>query len=131
MTQTKQDIMSDFYSGNTKNIRVAVTDSQGQVFPLTSCEMTYALFNDKGQTFVKKSSAIVGEIEIDISNTHICIIHLLPADTNLLSGLYRHMLNVVDTNGQEETVMTGTVQLFKSYAMRYRSSTRQAYTIGV
>jgi hypothetical protein len=132
MTITRQDILEEFYSGNTKNIRLTVRDATGQNFSLTGCEVTYAISDDSDTVHVRKNSVDSSQIEIqNPPNSHICIIRLLPNDTAKLNGLFRYTTNVVNQTGEEETVMTGTIRIHKTYAFRYRSSSRQAYTVGV
>lgn len=130
MTEINQDIKDDFYAGNSKNIRVTVVDKDEQPFNLNNCEITYAITDEDEAIRVVKNSRDSSQITIEVSPNNEFVVHLLPGDTAFLNGLFRHMANVVDTNGYEETVMTGKVQIFKSYALRPRQTSMQAYLLG-
>lgn len=130
MTEINQDIADGFYSGNSKDLRVPVLDKDGLAFALTNCEVTYVVYDKEGNVVLTKSSADASQVEILVSPTNVFVVHLLPPDTLHLNGLYRHMANVVDTNGYEETVFTGKLQIFKAHAQRPRQASRQAYISG-
>jgi hypothetical protein len=136
MTVERQNIDEDFYAGNTKVIRVQIWVDAAQTTPKTlvagNYEITYVLHDDNGNVYVSKSSENgVTEIEvIDLANG-ICEVHLNPSDTVFLSAMtYRHQMNLVDDSNDEETVMTGKVKLFRSFARRYRSASASAYILG-
>jgi hypothetical protein len=130
MTLEKQNIDEDFYSGNHKDIQVDIVDHLGEKKDLTSAELTYILMTDKYVEVLRKSSIDDG-IEVTVPPTDgICIIHLIGADTYNLYGTYRHHLNVVDANGYEETVMTGSVDIIRTLARRVRKGTHTAYLQG-
>ena len=136
MTVERQNIDEDFYAGNSKVIRVQIWEDAAQTTPKTlitdSYEITYVLHDDDGNVYVTKSSAKgVTEIEvIDLANG-ICEVHLDPQDTVFLAAMtYRHQMNLVDDANDEETVMTGKVKLFRSFARRIRLDSVGAYTLG-
>lgn len=132
MTKTKQDIRTDFYAGNTKNIRVTVFDKDDNIFPLSGCSIQYALFDERTDVvYVRKSSLNgTGEIAITDATGGECLIQLEPGDTFFLNGTFRHHVNVIDTYGQIETVLTGKVNIFESFAHRYNSSSVSAFLLG-
>lgn len=132
MTFEKQDVVTDFYAGNTKDLTVTVyvDEAKTQVKDLAGAEITWALFDDDNVTFMVKSSSDATQISVPTPGNGICIIHLLPPDTVNLYGTYRHHVNVVDANGDESTVLTGKVRIFKSFARRFRNETLNAYLEG-
>jgi hypothetical protein len=136
MTVERQNIDEDFYAGNSKVVRVQIWEDAAQTTPKTLVagyyEITYVLHDDDGNVYVSKSSANgATEIEvIDLPNG-ICEVHLDPQDTAFLAAMtYRHQMNLVDDANDEETVMTGKVKLFRSFARRYRSAKASAYIFG-
>jgi hypothetical protein len=129
MTVEKQDIKSDFYSGNDKDIHVTITDENG-LKDLTGAECTYVLMTDKFVEVLRKSSFDGGiTIETPFINGE-CTVHLLASDTPNLYGTFRHQLNVIDAAGYEETVMTGTVDIIRGLAKRLRRVSVHAYIQG-
>jgi hypothetical protein len=118
MTEERQDIKEDFYSGNSKKIRVSVTDPNGAKL-LTGATITFAVFVDKtGVVILRKSSVNIDEITIDDALGGILTIHLLPKDTFNVHGSFRYHVNVVDADGYEETVTVGRLDIFESFAKR-------------
>lgn len=130
MTLEKQDIREDFYSGNDKDIQVHIVDDLGADKELTSAQLNYVLMTDKYIEVLRKTSED-GGIEIVVPPTDgDCIIHLTSADTRSIYGTFRHHLNVVDANGYEETVMTGTVNIIRTLASRVKRIGHSAYLQG-
>lgn len=134
MTREKQNVMEDFYAGDDKQLRITVYDSDGGLFDLTNCEITYAMFtNDEDVVLQKSSSNGADHIEILApASNGVCVIKLAPEDTLDLYGVYRHQVQVVDVDANEdaEIVTTGRIQIFKSFARRYRKSAVPAYVVG-
>jgi hypothetical protein len=131
MTIEKQNITSDFYSGNKKNIRVHIIDDLGANKDLVGAELTYILMTDKYVEVLRKSS-FDGGITIEAPTTDgNCTVHLLSTDTHKVYGTFRHQMNMIDLAGDEETVMTGTVNIFQGKAYRQRTSTVHAYIQGI
>lgn len=128
MTKEKQDILEDFYAGNYKVLRDTIRDANSNLMDLTGCEITFALFDDKNVTYVVKSS--VDPTQIDIVGTGVVDIILLPEDSLHLKGSYRYHVNVVDGNGYEETVTSGKINIFASFARRLRVVSIPAYLSG-
>jgi hypothetical protein len=136
MTVERQNIDEDFYAGNKKVIRVQIWEDAAKTTPKTliadNFEITYVLHDDDGNVYVTKSSTNgVTEIEVISLANGICEVHLDPADTAFLAArTYRHQMNLVDDANDEETVMTGKVKLFRSFARRVRLTAVGAYTLG-
>jgi hypothetical protein len=136
MTTERQDIMDGFYSGNTKRLRLTVTDSTGVPKDLTGAKITFVLFAEKTDvTYLFKSSTVVDaiagyQITIDTPASGICTVHLWPKDTALFNGTFRYHINVVDNNDFEETVTTGRINIFKAFAKRPHNANQTAYLVG-
>ena len=137
MTAEQQDILEDFYDGNSKTIRVTITDDDGNLKPLADCEMTYVLFgrpsvplSPRDKDIEVRKSSFNGNSEIKVISTGICEIYLTPPDTLDKYGTFRHHLNVVDEDGKEETVLTGKVVIHRAPAKRYRRLGASAYLQG-
>ncbi|OGP70862.1 MAG: hypothetical protein A2W09_03090 [Deltaproteobacteria bacterium RBG_16_50_11] len=131
MTTERQDILEDFYAGNYKVLRVTIVKPDGSPKDLNNAEVTFALFDDKGKIYVVKSSVDIEQIDIIDEPNGVADIFLLPPDTLHLSGLYRYHVNVVDENGYEETVTSGKINIFASYARRLRRESFPAHLRGV
>jgi hypothetical protein len=132
MTYEKQDILEDFYSGNTKILRVTVYD-KGEVDglkDLSNAELTYTIVTrDKAEVVLRKSS-YRGEHEIKVLSKGLCDIYLRGADTVHIHGTFRHHLNVVDQYGDEATAFTGLIRIYPAPAKRFREQDRHAYLEG-
>lgn len=131
MTMERQDILEDFYAGNYKVLRDTVLLANGNPKDLTGAEVTFALFTDKNQVLIVKSSENINEVEIVDATAGVVDIFLQPEDTLHLSGLYRYHVNAVDANGYEETVTSGKIHIYASFARRYRHSKSPAYLTGL
>ena len=131
MTVEKQDIRSDFYAGNTKDIQITIVDDTSAPFNLSGCEIAWCLFTDDWEPLVRKSSAN-GSAEIEVTDEAggIVEIHLIPTDTATLQGTYRHQCNVIDSYGYVETVTTGTISIFPAMAKRNRKARVKAFLQG-
>ena len=127
MTLERQDILEDFYAGNYKVFRDTIIQANGQPKDLTGAEVTFALFDDKNQVFIVKSTENISEAEIMDAPGGVVDIFLQPEDTLHLAGLYRYHVNVVDDNGYEETVTSGKIHIFASFARRLRRVSIPAY----
>lgn len=136
MTMERQDILSDFYAGNSKKIRIMVVDDAGAPKDLTSAKITFAMFEEKSEAIrlIKSSTGldeIAGsQITIDNPTGGQMTIHLWPKDTYNVVGTFRYHVNVVDGTGFEETVTTGKINLFKSFAKRPHAENLSAYLSG-
>lgn len=136
MTEERQDILEDFYAGNTKNLRITVTDGAGLPKDLTDAGITFSLFTEATKTaperiVVTKSSTNLDQIFLLNAVSGLLMICLKPVDTFNLYGTFRYHVNVIDSNDNEETVTTGKINIFKSFAKRSRLAIPlPAYLIG-
>jgi hypothetical protein len=131
MTYERQDIAADFYAGNSKQIAVTVYKPDGNRKDITSSEITYAVFTDAYEIVLLKSSSDGAEhIEITDGPNGEFLIYLAPSDTVNINGTFRHHANVVDAYGDEETVFSGKINIFRSFARRFRRSSASAYLVG-
>lgn len=136
MTFEKQDITEDFYAGNYKEIIITIYEDELKTTPkdVTNAEITYVIFTEAEipQIVVVKSS-LRGSQEIELlvpASDGKCKVKLLPEDTLHLNGQYRHQTNMKDSNGYEETVMTGRIRIFKSFARMPGEDSLKAYLEG-
>ena len=131
MTAESQNILEDFYSGNSKDIQVTVTEFSGSAKDLTSAIITYAIVDDNEEWVVQKSSLNgASQIEITDAPNGVFVIHILPSDTIHLHGDYIQHANVIDNTEDEETVMVGRIRIYKSFAQRYKYGQITAYLAG-
>lgn len=129
MTKEAQDILEDFYSGNTKYVTVSVVDAAQAPKNLSGAEIAYTIYTDKHVVVVRKSS-LDGEITVGGAGNSEATVTIAPTDTLSLSGLYRHEMTITDSNNVTETVMRGKVQIYRSYATRFRDTNKHAYLLG-
>lgn len=136
MTKERQDILADFYQGNSKKLRIPVVNDNGTPKDLTNAVITFALFLDATEAvYLTKCSWLpdplgTTEITIDDAINGILTIHLNPADTHNFYGSYRYHVNVIDEDGNEETVTTGRINIFKAFAKRPGITYQPAYLSG-
>ena len=130
MTRERQDITSDFYQGDIKDIQITVYNQNGSLKDLDASEITYALFTEDPKTpeliFLKSSQT---DTEIEVKGPGVCVVHLLPADTIFINGTFRHQLHVADAE-YAGIVTSGRVFIFKSFARRPRQDNQTAYLTG-
>ncbi len=131
MTFERQNLMEDIYAGNTVDITVTIYEDEQKtvVKDLTGAEITWSLFTDDNRILLTKSSVDSG-ITAPTPGNGQCIVHILPPDTTHIYGTFNHMLNVVDANDDESTVLTGKIRIFKSFAKRPRDGSLNAYLEG-
>lgn len=131
MTEERQDILEDFYSGNFKTIEVTVRNPDQSIKDLTNSEVTYAIFTNGNAVVLRKSTNDgVASIDVPTGTDGKVYIYMRPWETTFLNGTFRHQVNVVDANGNEETVTTGTINIFRAFALRYRTASVNAYIDG-
>lgn len=132
MTRERQDILQDFYQADTKTIQVTIYNQNDTLKDLTGAEITYSLIKDdaKNPVVIFQKSSNVGVEEIEVIGLGVCAVHLLPTDTFNIHGSFRHQLHVHDSEGHGGIVMSGKVQIFRSFARRPRSSQQTAYLTG-
>lgn len=130
MTLQKQDILEDFYEGNTKVIQVEIKED-GELKPLDGCELTYVMTDrtDYDIVHIRKQS-YKGEQEIKVVGVGKCEIFINGSDTIDKHGKFRHHLNVVDETNREATVFTGLVVIHETSGKRYREIGKPVYLEG-
>ena len=134
MTYEKQDILEDFYSGNSKTVRVTIKDADGNPEPLDGAELTYYLCAREtlDVILVKSSNKGIAEIKIIGDGTSgVCEIYYIAADTRHIYGTFRHYLSMVNADGKESTPFTGMVKIHAVPGGRYRNLSGQAYLEGI
>lgn len=136
MTFEEQHINEDFYAGNYKEITVTIYEDEEKTSPkdLAGGIISYTILtNEKEPEVVLTKSSARGNDEIEIlapSTDGKCVIKLIAADTVHLYGTYIHQMNMRDSNGHDETVLTGRIRIFKSFARLPSEDTQKAYLEG-
>lgn len=131
MTVERQDITEDFYSGNTKDIRVTVVQSDNTPKDLTNAEVTFAMFKEgKTDDVVLVKSSEYNEITITNVLGGILTVHFYANDTLTLYGTFRYQINITDGDGKTETVTTGRINIIRGHANRYRMDWMPCYILG-
>jgi hypothetical protein len=136
MTFEEQHIEEDMYSGNYKEVGVTIWEDEAktQVKDLTSARLVYVILTDeKVPEVVLTKASFRGDSEIEIlspATNGICVVKLFSLDTLHLNGTYRHQMNMEDSNGHVETVMTGRIRIFKSFALIHEEQSVSAYLEG-
>lgn|SRR5690606_34993416 len=104
MTTARQD--ARMTSGDTKRLRVTITDSDGVEVDVTGATIIYVIADS--QERVRKATG--DGITIDGA---VVTVTLDPADTAELAGVYAHEMQIVDGAGQVQTVFTGQMSIAK------------------
>lgn len=116
MTSVNQNIGSStdpFYSGDTREITVTVTDKAGAAVDCSSVTIVYALDtapHSGGTPLVSKTTA-GGDFTIGGASNHEVTFTLDPADTADLSGTYYHEMEITNVAGDVATVLEGIVEI--------------------
>jgi hypothetical protein len=98
------------FAGDTKQIRVTITDSAGDPVTLAGATVKYKISaRIRGEILVAKQTGGSG---ITVSS-NVATISLAPADTQSLSGAFFHELEVTDTFGNVSTVFQDTINISK------------------
>ena len=101
----------EMYSGDTKQLDVAITDSAGTPVSLSGASVVYKVKKtiDGTPTFLTKSTA-AGSITLSGSTV---TIPFAPADTALLSGTYYHELEITDFLGNVSTAFQAQITILQ------------------
>jgi hypothetical protein len=126
MTIEKQNILEDWYSGNTKEIEITVLEPDDSPKDLTDSEVTFAMFTKGSEVVLVKSSA-TAEILLTDPLNGVMVVYINPPDTAHIDGTFYYQVNVVDASGIEETVTTGRINIFRSHAKRPRKNSIPAH----
>jgi hypothetical protein len=97
----------EIHAGDSRDIVVTVTDSQGGAFDLTGAAIAWQLARSAGSTSPAVSKSLGGGIAITDGPNGVFTVTLDPADTAALSGLYYHEAEVTDGAGNRSTVLSG------------------------
>ena len=113
MAEQGQDVIG--WAGDDIDIYIYVLGYDGLPLDLTDCTLTWGLgaANSSPATLLK-SSTVSTEIQILDAITGQVVVHLDPPDTEVLSGTWRHELQIDDAYGSRETIMTGFVTIHKA-----------------
>lgn len=111
MALINQDV--EMYSGDTKQLLVAVTTPTGTPVDLTGSIIKYMAV--RGTAPVIQKSTTSGNIIITDAVKGKYTVKLDPADTRDLLGKYPHESEVTDALGNVSTVLKGTLKVLQSY----------------
>jgi hypothetical protein len=114
MTKVNQNIgVSDtdpFYSGDTEEITITVTDGSGDPVNCTGATIVYGLDTEEfGGTPLVSKTTTNGDFSIGGDDNNEVTFTLEPSDTEGLDGTYYHEAEMVDTSSDVATLMTGKV----------------------
>jgi hypothetical protein len=97
------------YSGDTVNVAVTITDSNGDAVDLTGATSSWVLTSFSGSTVYVTKSSGAGTITYGGVSTNVATVALTASDTDDLDGIFRHELEIVDSTNNVSTVCVGTV----------------------
>lgn len=102
----------EMYAGDTKSIRVTITDSGGDAVNLSGSTLRYVICRTAdGTPIIDKST----DDDITVSS-NVATIPLPAAETEALVGGYYHELELTDTLGTVSTLFVGSVYVRPSAA---------------
>lgn len=105
MTKTNQDVR-DYYQGDTLELDVTVTDSDGNPYSLLEADATWVLVREQGDT-PRLTKTIGDGITITDAEAGELTVTIDSGETSDFLGDHYHELEIVDNNGREVIVMTG------------------------
>ena len=115
MAKEDQDIGSfeePFVRGDSKTIKVTVTQPDGSVKDITGASVEWAMSPKHSTTSTLSKSTSSGGISITDAGSGKFEVSLDPSDTESLDGgQYEHEAEVTDSSGNVTTVLRGTVYL--------------------
>jgi hypothetical protein len=94
MAQVNQNF--EMYAGDTMDITVTLTDALGAPLDIAGLTLWWGMAD------------IVKQVDETL------VIHLVPEDTEALTGAQRHQLRAIDPSGRVETLLTGVVRITES-----------------
>jgi len=111
MVATSQDFT--MYAGETKYLRVTVTNDAGAAKNLTGAAIKWNM-RKLGETYIEKVYPTGISIESAVGG--IFVVNILPGDTeDLGTGTYGHQAEITDSGSVISTVLSGTVTINDSY----------------
>lgn len=100
-----------FYSGDTQNIVVNIVDENGNAVDLSGSTFKWEMVM-RPTSLIKDSS--LGEIVVTDTINGILQIKLLPEDSQNITGVYSHELQMTDAQGDITTVLQDKIRILKS-----------------
>ena len=101
----------EMIAGNTKEIRIQVTDGAGVPVDLSGYVARWGLFKPHGGDALVSKASTTGGIDISQAASGLLLVNLAAAETDGLSGLYLHECEVEGPGGEVETVVQGEVRV--------------------
>jgi hypothetical protein len=111
MALVNQDF--EIYAGDTKNLVVTVTKSDGTIAPLIG-DVTVKWVAVRGKDIVISKDTTNGIAITDDANGEFTV-RLDSVDTKTLLGSLKHEAVITDGLGNVSTVMVGTIKVLASY----------------
>jgi hypothetical protein len=98
-------------SGDTKDLVISITDNADAAVDITGATIVWKAFNNAGTVVVEKATDSANGVEITDGSGGICKVHLLPADTASLAGVYNHEAEMTDVIGNVTTTTVGKMNV--------------------
>lgn len=117
MTVENQDFV--IYAGDTKNLYIEISDEDnGGLMDLTGTSINWVLYNPNTDEILVTKTTTSGITVPPPATAGVCVIALLPADTETIepADWYKHEAEVTDALGEVVTVTTGFVEIKRSRA---------------
>jgi hypothetical protein len=101
-----------YHSGDTLRLHITTEDPDGNPIDIRDADITFAVAQDEsGSTILFEKTVAGGEISITDGQNGEFIVEIQPGDTADLSGSFPYEVEVIDTNGDVATVLTGTLSV--------------------
>ncbi|OPJ63674.1 hypothetical protein [Clostridium chromiireducens] len=101
-----------FYSGDSRNLVISVTDENNNAINLNSATIKWVLIDNKDSAILSKE--VGNGIKITNPTSGQFTISVLAQDTKNLEGNYKHMARVTTSSGESSIVLTGSINIMKS-----------------
>jgi hypothetical protein len=107
--QTRQ--ISGYHSGDTMRLRCTVQDEDGDVVDIRDADITFALAQNQTSSSVifTKDNIGGGGVTITDGVNGKFLVEIEPSDTASLDGTFPYEIEIVDTDGDVATVLTGSL----------------------
>lgn len=106
----------EMFQGDTKRLRVSVTDDNNVAFPLTNCTINWVTYKQTSKQVVLQKTTGGGGITVEDESGGIIVILLEPEDTETLLGQFTHEGELTDGTGTISTIFIGSVKILNSEA---------------
>ncbi len=109
----------EMYAGDTKQVYISISDEDnGGQMDLTGVTIAWVLYDPNLDSVLLTKTTVSGIIIPSPTISGICVISLLPADTELIrpANWYIHETEVTDVVGNIVTVTKGFVNIKRSKA---------------